>query len=919
MKKKKVLLIGWDAADWKIIDKLIEEGEMPTLERLINKGVMGNLATIDPPFSPMLWTSIATGKNADKHGVLGFIETDPATGQIRPVSSLSRKVKAIWNILTQKGYKTSLAGWWPSHPAEHINGVVVSNQFQKASKETGDNWRMSPGTVHPKEKSKEFKEMRIHPSELTAAHILPFVPRGGEVDQEEDKRIEGLAKVLAETSTVQATATKIMEEEEWDFMGVYFDGIDHFCHGFMDFHPPKMPNVKQEVFEIYKDVVRGAYKFHDMMLERQLQLAGPDATVILVSDHGFHSDHLRPKIISKEPAGPAQQHRSYGIIVAAGPNIKEDERIYGATLLDITPTILTALGLPIAKDMDGKPLMQIFKHPPEIKVIDSWENVEGECGMFPDDMKVEPFEVQAEIDQLVELGYIEKPGDNIQKSQETVQKETKYNLARVYMGSDRFGQAIPLLEELVASYSKEARFSIKLATCYNEINLLKESKQLIEKFRKDKIEELNDNSKLEELEENKEEKKEDDYKKERYGLLKEKAQIRMDLSTMDILEANILIKENKIDEAIAVFQKIEKTSNPTKSLYIKMGNAYTKIGKWTDAKNAFKNALEIDNDLAIGYHGLGLALLREGEYFEAIEQLLNAIGLLYHNPIAHYHLGEALYEAGYFERSAEAFEVTLAMNPNIGKARNWLIKLYKEKLNQPVKAKIHQDIIESIKSSDYTEVAKLEDQLEAPKNYRPLDESFYKNIEMSDPIYIVSGLPRSGTSMMMQMLVNGGIEPYVDNVREADESNPKGYYEHEAVMRLARDKKWLKDVRNKVVKVISQQLFHLPAKYNYKIVFMLRDINEIIQSQTKMLERQNKKIAKNYPYTLENIYQKNLGQVQRWAENNKNVSILVINHKDTIENPLETAKKVAEFIGKEKVNVEKMAEKVDKKLHRTKI
>ncbi len=917
--KKKVLLIGWDAADWKIIDKLIEEGEMPTLERLINRGVMGNLATIDPPFSPMLWTSIATGKNADKHGVLGFIETDPATGKIRPVSSLSRKVKAIWNILTQEGYKTSLAGWWPSHPAEHVNGVVVSNQFQKATKETGDDWKMSPGTVHPKEKSSEFKELRIHPSELTAAHILPFVPRGGEVDQEEDKRIEGLAKVLAETSTVQAAATKIMEEEEWDFMGVYFDGIDHFCHGFMDFHPPKMPNVKQEVFEIYKDVVKGAYKFHDMMLERQLQLAGPDATVILVSDHGFHSDHLRPKIISKEPAGPAQQHRSYGIIVAAGPNIKEDERIYGATLLDITPTILTALDLPIAKDMDGKPLMQIFKQPPEIKSIDSWENVEGECGMFPDDMKVEPFEVQAEIDQLVELGYIEKPEDNIQKSQETVQKETKYNLARVYMGSDRFEQATPLLEELVSSYPDEARFSIKLATCYNEINLLKESKLLIEKFRKDKTEELNDHSKIKELEEKKEEKKEEDYTKERYEILKDKAQIRMDLSTMDILEANIFIKENKTDEALGLFQKIEKTSNPTKSLYIKMGNTYTKIGRWTDAKNAFKKALEIDSDLAIGYHGLGLALLREGEYFEAIDQLLNAIGLLYHNPIAHYHLGEALYEAGYFERSAEAFEVTLAMNPNIGKARNWLIKLYNEKLSQPVKAKLHQQIIESIKSSDYSEVAKLEDQLDAPKNYRPLDASFYKNVEMSDPIYIVSGLPRSGTSMMMQMLVNGGIEPYVDNVREADESNPKGYYEHEAVMRLARDKKWLKNVRNKVVKVISQQLFHLPAKYNYKIVFMLRDIKEIIQSQTKMLERQNKKTAKNYPYTLESIYQKNLGQVQRWAENNKNVSILVVNYTDAIEKPLETATKVAEFIGNDKVDEEKMAEKVDKKLYRSKI
>ena len=114
---KKVLLIGWDAADWKIISPLLDSGQMPTLEKFINEGVMGNIATLDPPLSPMLWTSIASSKRAYQHGILGFTEVDKETGNIRPILGSSRKVKAVWNILNQHDIKSNVIGWWPTHPA----------------------------------------------------------------------------------------------------------------------------------------------------------------------------------------------------------------------------------------------------------------------------------------------------------------------------------------------------------------------------------------------------------------------------------------------------------------------------------------------------------------------------------------------------------------------------------------------------------------------------------------------------------------------------------------------------------------------------------------------------------------------------------------------------------------------------------
>src|SRR5689334_12332839 len=140
---RRILLIGWDAADWQVITPMLEAGQMPVLEKLIEEGVMGNIATLQPVISPMLWTSIATGKTADKHGVLGFTERDPESGEPRPFSSLSRKTKALWNIFQQAlGWRCHVSNWWASHPAEPLDGITVSNFFF-TTKRVGPNiWRV---------------------------------------------------------------------------------------------------------------------------------------------------------------------------------------------------------------------------------------------------------------------------------------------------------------------------------------------------------------------------------------------------------------------------------------------------------------------------------------------------------------------------------------------------------------------------------------------------------------------------------------------------------------------------------------------------------------------------------------------------------------------------------------------------------
>ena len=134
---KRVLLLGWDAADWQIIHPLIDRGEMPALQRLLETGVSSRIATLHPVISPILWNSIATGKRADKHDILGFVEPSPDGQGVRPVCSTSRRAKALWNILSQSGLRAGVVNWFASYPAERIAGEIFSNRFASVYRPEG--------------------------------------------------------------------------------------------------------------------------------------------------------------------------------------------------------------------------------------------------------------------------------------------------------------------------------------------------------------------------------------------------------------------------------------------------------------------------------------------------------------------------------------------------------------------------------------------------------------------------------------------------------------------------------------------------------------------------------------------------------------------------------------------------------------
>ena len=191
-----------------------------------------------------------------------------------------------------------------------------------------------------------------------------------------------------------------------------------------------------------------------------------------------------------------------------------------------------------------------------------------------------------------------------------------------------------------------------------------------------------------------------------------------------------------------------------------------------------------------------------------------------------------------------------------------------------------------------------------------------RRLRSGKPVVIVSGLPRSGTSMAMKMLEAGGMELVVDNVRTADEDNPKGYYEDERIKELAEmeDRSWLEAARGKVIKVVSSLLNHLPESNDYKVVFMRRNLHEVLASQTKMLERRGE-ASHTEDDDLLKMYQAHLEKIEFQLRFRPNFDALYVDYAEAIRDPASAARQIAAFVGGD-LDVDRMAAVVDGSLYR---
>ncbi len=933
-RKEKVLLIGWDAGDWKVIHPLLDAGKMPNLASLLERGTMGNIATLQPALSPMLWSSIATGKRPFKHGVHGFSEPDPVSGGIRPVTNLSRKTKAIWNILNQQGLNTITVGWWPSNPAEPLSkGVMISDDYQK-SHGPRDKWPMKPGTVHPERLEERLKELRFHPSELNQEDLRPFLPglQGMSAEDLEKAskhpRVQSLMKIVADCTSIHSAATALMQNEPWDLMCVYYDAIDHFGHGFMKFHPPQRKGVDDWDFRVFNHVVEAGYRYHDMMLGTLMHLAGEDTTVILMSDHGFHPDDFRLSSVPREPAGPAAEHRQFGIFAAAGPGIRRDSRIYGASLLDICPTLLHRFGLPVGEDMDGKVLLDLYEeNPPPVEKIPSWDTVSGDHGMHSPDRQISASDSKAALEQLVALGYIDELGEDQSEAIERTVRELDYNLSQAYIDGGIYTEAVVILERLYQKWPMEHRFGFKLAVCYRSLQRnadLREIVRVVSERRLREAEEAREelksiSPKSEEAAKAESERLEALPEKEREAEARKCRELlgkaRPNLFSLRHLEASADYSEKKYEQALEKLADLDQDYGARRNALTLRGEILQRLRRWEESRAAFEQALEFDRETPGPLLGLARTALAERKFDEAAEYARASIGLLYFQPPAHYLHGLALYRGGRWQEAERALRISAEQSPLAAPAWRLLgeiARLYKrdpeEEQQMRLRLRDARQRLVSLRN------AKKEDFLlnqsqplrpgENPED-RPMPVLLPRLdvLEGKPPekiVTIVSGLPRSGTSLMMQLLEAAGIPLFSDGKRKADGSNEKGYHEHDKVGSLmsSPDRKWLGETLGHAIKIVAPLLSFLPLRIlgkeiAYRVIFMERDMGEILESQATMLKRLGKSAPEG---DVSKAYAQQVYHAKTWI-NARGIPAISVSHRDLIETPEAVIPALLDFLG----------------------
>jgi hypothetical protein len=186
---------------------------------------------------------------------------------------------------------------------------------------------------------------------------------------------------------------------------------------------------------------------------------------------------------------------------------------------------------------------------------------------------------------------------------------------------------------------------------------------------------------------------------------------------------------------------------------------------------------------------------------------------------------------------------------------------------------------------------------------------------MGQEIIVVSGLPRSGTSMMMRMLEAGGIELLTDRIRAADEDNPQGYYEFEKVKQLEHDSSWMHQAKGKAVKIVLALLKFLPAEHLYKVIFMRRQLDEVLASQKQMLIRRGEPAGAVTDERMADLFQRHVKRLETWLGQQPNIEVLDVSYNEVIKNPIEPAHRINQFLGGG-LDVRKMTEVVDTTLYR---
>lgn len=632
----KIVFVGIDSADWQIIDPLLQAGRMPNLRRLREKGCWGRLRTVAPVLSPVLWTSIATGRDPADHGILDFIAAD-AAGKTIPVTSNFRKTQAIWNMVTRSGGKVGVTGWWATWPAEAVDGYVITDKlaYQLFGLGSTTDGALDKGMVFPENLGDHIRPLVMHKKDVSMDTVRRYLdlPSDWETSQgvtaDDRERVDLFRGYIAQAESYRRIALDLTKRERPLLDMVYFEAPDEVSHMFMCFRPPAMSSVDPKRVQWFGQAVDRYYEETDRIIgDFAKQAESEGAAIVICSDHGFKSGPDRPNTDSRIGKGAAADwHRKYGIIVCAGqPFATGGKEIEEASILDITPTLLAALGMPTGQDMDGRVLEDAFNRQfltqfplRRIASYETGSRPRSTANPAPDS-GVE----QEQLEALAALGYIDgktaaQTGSATTGGESQSGPNYHNNKGTLLLQDGLYDEAIDEFRTALASNRDFAGARINLARAYRLKGDLRSSRDVLETLLRENGPEKSVYHELGRVAMD-----EKNFVQAELWLRKGVDLDRNDVAGINSL-AELMELTGRFDEAIATNKRCIEIDPDNEQGYNNIGNIYRRLGNPKEAEAWYRKAIKADSDFAGSYNNLGLVLQDQGRLDEAEQQFNTAL------------------------------------------------------------------------------------------------------------------------------------------------------------------------------------------------------------------------------------------------------------------------------------------------------
>lgn len=610
----RLLLVGWDAADWKILHPLIDAGEMPALRRIVEEGASGALFCTQPIVPAAQWTAIATGKRPWQHRVCHPLEWITGKNRAEPVTAAQRRSLALWEMLAAAEKRSVIVGWPATHGERTENTVIVSDRYAQPTADPGIKpWPpAAPGTYWPDEIGARLNGLRMSPEDVQADIISRYIPDWKKIDQKRDRRLGQLRLFLATDFSHQVAMMSLLAMGNWDFAAVRFPALAAISQIFLAYRLPRPDWIPEAEFVLYQDVIRNACRMLDQMLSLLVQASGNETAVVVVSAHGVRQHSSLPARARDGDNGAWRS--SHGIFAACGPGFASDALVCGASVLDVAPTVLTWFGLPIGDDMEGRVLIEGFGKTTEVTRVASWEPT-----------------------QPVALAPVSMSPENSREAA-ILQRKFDWNLAQSYLDAARHAEALPVLDGLFRAFPERLEVGHALFHCQLTLEKLPEAAETLEVV-------------LEALPAGV------------WSLLP---------------RAELCLARGQIREARSLVNEARELHPTHPDALRRLGMLLLRLREWDALADLASQVLKLDDNEPLAWLGLAEAQLRKQMAAEAETAALRAIGLNYYMPEAHFVLARALIAQGKWQQSREAMKVLLQLQPHNRTAATYAKRLRRQ-------------------------------------------------------------------------------------------------------------------------------------------------------------------------------------------------------------------------------------------------